>query len=113
MKMHLYNIENTTLSQAISSEFLQVLAAGNDTLVKPLFQKALAFLAYDSYMASFSMQPDIARPYFLAGSKWMARALSVLNANRASYPLYVTHGYEAPYDNDLDGTSGFFIAGAH
>jgi hypothetical protein len=44
----------------------------------------------------------------------MARAMSVLVSNLASYPTYQTYGYEAPYDNDDEDNedSGFFIAGA-
>lgn len=112
-------IESTTISQALSPEFLLELADGDDTLVKPLVCKSISLLAYSQYLQS----RNDAAPGLLSVAEVsrnqadlvMKRALSLLKSNLASYPTYETYGYEAPYDNDDfddDEDSAFFIAGA-
>jgi hypothetical protein len=104
--------ENTMIEPAISAEFFAELCAGTDNVVKPLLQRALAFLAYNDYLNNFTTEKQDT-VWKLKGLTMLARAKSVLIAKRASYSTFETYGYSAPYDNDADDNqdSPFFVAG--
>jgi hypothetical protein len=113
LKSNLAALELTFFVQSLSAEFLTEIQAGSDAVVKPLLQKALAFMAYQDWLNE--TDPEKSGNMFKhKGASFMARAMSVLVSNLASYPTYQTYGYEAPYDNDDEDNedSGFFIAGA-
>jgi hypothetical protein len=111
IKQNILSIENTVFVSALSQQFLTELQAGSDTLVKPVLQKALAFLAYDEFLTQHSH--DNNGGFKSKGAMFMARAMSLLTSNVATYTTFATYGYEAPYDNDDDDNldSGVFIAG--
>jgi len=111
IKQNLAALENTLFAQALSPEFLAELQAGSDTLVKPMFQKALVFLAYDEFLSMDGQENT--GGFKSRGTMFMARGMSLLVDSIASYPTFATYGYEAPYDNDNEDNldSGFFIAG--
>lgn len=106
-------IEQTVIEPMLSAEFFTETCAGTDNVVKPLFQRALAFLAYNDYLNNFTSEKQDT-VWKMKGLTMLARAKSVLVTKRAMYPTFVTYGYSAPYDNDGDDNqdSGFFIAGA-
>lgn len=106
-------LETTSFTQALSPEFIAELIAGSDTTLKPMLQKALAFLAYHEYIKE--IDPETNRNQWkMQGVKFFDKAISFLISNLTNYPTYETFGYEAPYDNDNEDNidSGFFIAGA-
>ncbi len=113
LKQNISVLELTFFAQTLSSEFLSELQKGEDTVVKPLFQKALAFMAYQEWLND--TDPEHSGSIWKnKGASFMARGMSVLVTNLANYPTYQTYGYEAPYDNadEENEDSGFFIAGA-
>jgi hypothetical protein len=112
LKANLTALELTFFFQTLSAEFLDEIQDGADAVVKPLLQKALAFMAYQDWMNE--NDPEKAGAMFKnKGAAFMARAMSLLVTNLTDYPTYQTYGYEAPYDNDdIDNEdSGFFVAG--
>lgn len=113
MKPFFQQVEITTLAQALSAEFLSELQSGSDAVVKPYFQKAMAFFAYDLYLKEMD-DVEKGNIWLQKGKALMERGISVLITNKADYETYTTYGYEAPYDNDDEDNeeSGFFVAGA-
>lgn len=112
LKQNISVLELTYFTQTLSSEFLSELQKSEDTVVKPLFQKALAFMAYQEWLND--IDPERSGSIWKnKGASFMARGMSVLVTNLNSYPTYRTYGYEAPYDNadEENEDSGFFIAG--
>lgn len=113
LKTNLTTLELTLFAQTLSTEFLTELQAGDDATVKPLFQKALAFMSYQNWLNDNDPEKS-GNLWKNKGASFFARAMSVLVTNIDSYLTYQTYGYESPYDNaDEDNEdSGFFIAGA-
>jgi len=113
LKQNISVLELTFFAQTLSSEFLAELQEGEDPVVKPLFQKALAFMAYQDWLNDTDPEKS-GSLWKNKGAAFMSRGMSVLVTNLANYPTYQTYGYEAPYDNDDEDNedSGFFIAGA-
>jgi hypothetical protein len=112
LKQNISTLELTFFAQTLSSEFLTELQEGEDAVIKPLFQKALAFMAYQDWLND--TDPERSGSLWKnKGASFMARGMSVLVTNLDDYPTYQTYGYEAPYDNDDEENedSGFFIAG--
>lgn len=105
--------EQTVIEPALSSEFFAELCAGTDNVVKPLFQRALALIAYNDYLNNFTSEKQDTL-WKAKGMNMLTRAKSVLMAKRANYPTFLTYGYSAPYDNDSDDNqdSSIFVAGA-
>jgi hypothetical protein len=113
LKSNLVTLELTFFVQSLSAEFLAEIQAGADAVVKPLLQKALAFMAYQDWLND--SDPEKAGNIWKnKGAAFMARAMSLLVTNLINYPTYQIYGYEAPYDNDDEDNedSGFFVAGA-
>jgi len=113
LKTYISVLEITTFAQALSTEFLTELQAGDDAVVKPTLQKALAFMAYHEYLKD--MEPDKQDSAWKnKGINLLAKAMATLKNNLTTYTTYGTYGYEAPYDNDDadNEDSGFFVAGA-
>jgi hypothetical protein len=112
LKSNLAHLETTFFAQTLSAEFLTGLQEGADTVVKPFFQKALAFMAYADMMHDANPESN-SGVWKQKGMMFMARGQSLLIDKIDDYETYSTYGYEAPYDNDdVDNEdSGFFIAG--
>jgi hypothetical protein len=113
LKQNISTLELTFFAQTLSSEFLTELQESEDLVVKPLFQKALAFMAYQDWLND--TDPEHSGSIWKnKGASFMARGMSVLVTNLDNYPTYQTYGYEAPYDNadEENDDSGIFIAGA-
>lgn len=110
-KRYINQVEAIRLPDIFSAEFLAELRAGNDTVVKPLVQRALTFFAMGEF--DLAIKDDAsAKVMMRSGDEALAKALSYLKSHLADYPTYSTYGYEAAYDNENDGEeSGFFIAG--
>ncbi len=108
LKQELQTLEATYFTNALSGEFLSELQAGSDLVIKPSLQKALGFFAYSKIVDE--AEKGI---WEQKGKLFFNKAMATLITNRASYPTYLTYGYEAPYDNDDEDNedSGFFIAG--
>jgi len=113
LKANILTLELTLFAQTLSSEFLTELQSGDDVVVKPLLQKALAFMAYQDWINDIDPEKS-GSIWKNKGSSFFARAMSVLVNNLANYPTYQTYGYEAPYDNadEENEDTGFFVAGA-
>jgi hypothetical protein len=113
LKQNISSIELTIFAQTLSSEFLSELQNSNDIVIKPLFQKALAFMAYQDWLNDTDPEKS-GSLWKNKGASFLSRGMSVLVANLDIYATYAAHGYEAPYDNadDENEDSGFFIAGA-
>lgn len=113
VKRYISVLETTSFIQALSPEFTAELIAGSDITLKPMLQKALAFLAYHEYMKEINPETN-RNQWEMQGVKFYDKAISFLILNLTNYPTYETFGYEAPYDNDNEDNidSGFFIAGA-
>jgi len=112
LKRTIGQIEITRFSNTFSAEFMAELQTGNDAVVKPLVQRALAFYA----MAEFEIMTNPDAPvqhHTRKGDFAMNKVLSYLRKHLTDYPTYATNGYEAPYDNaaEENAGSGFFIAG--
>jgi hypothetical protein len=113
LKTNLALLELTFFTQALSAEFLAEMQQSQDATVKPLLQKALAFMAYQEWLNDCDPEKS-GSIWKNKGASFFARGISVLVTNLAGYPTYLQYGYEAPYDNaDEDNEdTGFFIAGA-
>ncbi len=111
IKTHLATLEITLFTHKLSPEFIAELQAGTDLVVKPSLQKALAFLAYNQYVADTDPNKAL---WNSKGMQLLEKAMATLITNRETYTTYLTYGYEAPYDNDDadNEDSGFFVAGA-
>lgn len=111
LKRHINLEEATTFANVFSSEFLTVLKAGNDGVVKPLIQYALALYAEMDFRKA--NDPDSNNSHLL--NKYMqllSTTLSYLRTHLDTYPDFALYAYEAPYNNATDGEeSGFFIGG--
>lgn len=111
LKRHINFEEATTFTNVFSAEFMTELRAGTDTGVKPLIQQALALYAEIHFQRSANPNADVSHllnKYVTA----LSVALSYLRNHLATYPVYASNAYEAPYDNATDGEeSGFFIGG--
>lgn len=113
LKQNITSLELTFFAQTLSNEFLSELQNSNDIIIKPLFQKALAYMAYQDWLDDNN--PDNSGSYWKnKGASFLSRGMSVLSSNLDVYQTYATYGYEAPYDNanEENEDSGFFIAGA-
>ena len=113
---HIRYYELINLAPYLSEEYIEELAAGTDTKIKPLAQKALAFAAYHNFTNQpiFNKQgnPVPQEPKYLnMAEKYLKRALSLLNANPDAYPTYKQYGYEPPYDNAGPDAVSMFIGG--
>lgn len=111
LKRHINLEEATTFANVFSSEFLTVLKAGTDSVVKPLIQHALAMYAE----MDFRKTNDPASDNSHLMNKYMqllSKTLSYLRNHLDDYPDFALYAYEAPYNNATDGEeSGFFIGG--
>lgn len=112
LRTFMLETEQTLFEPLMSSEFFSEICAGTDNVVKPLFQRALAFIAYNDYLNNFTTEKQDTI-WKTKGMNMLARAKSVLMAKRASYATFNTYGYSAPYDNAADENqdSPFFVAG--
>jgi hypothetical protein len=106
-------IENTSMKNELSAEFLTEIAASTtDTHVKPLLRQALAFATLSKMaMDTPDNQPVVTKYSHMAG-KYMGQAMQYLVTHLSAYPTYSTYGYEAPFDNATDGEDySIFIMG--
>ena len=113
---HIRSYEALNIANQLSDEYVEELAAGTDTKIKPMAQKALAFAAYHYFTNQpiFNKQgnPVPQEPKYLnMAQKYLKKALSLLNANPDAYPTYKQYGYEPPYDNAGPDAVSMFIGG--